>query len=269
MKAALFDLDGVLYEGSQPIPGAAEAIDWFQKSGMPYLFLTNTTSRPRTALVEKLNGMGIHVDEDRILTPPVAAVTWLQANVQGNVALFVPDATQQEFAALSVLGNDSDEMKSGGAVVVGDLGAGWDFSTLNRAFRLLVSREDHHLVALGMTRYWRAEDGLRLDAGPFVSALAYASGKQPVVLGKPSSDFYRTALQLLGGDQPVKPESVVMIGDDIKGDIDGAQQAGIKGVLVKTGKFNNMDLERGVTPYAVIESVSDLPLWWQKHSNVA
>jgi ribonucleotide monophosphatase NagD (HAD superfamily) len=65
------------------------------------------------------------------------------------------------------------------------LGEGWDFATLNRAFRLLMAEPHPRLIALGMTRYWRAADGLRLDTAPFVVALQHATGIAPVVLGKP------------------------------------------------------------------------------------
>ena len=69
MSAVLFDLDGVLYEGDKAIDGAAEAVDWFVANNIPHLFLTNTTSKPRSALVEKLFGYGITTNEDEYLTP--------------------------------------------------------------------------------------------------------------------------------------------------------------------------------------------------------
>ncbi len=76
MKSILLDLDGVLYEGGRLIDGASEAVGWLEAREIPHLFLTNTTSRPRTALVERLARMGIQVTVDQILTPPVAAVRW-------------------------------------------------------------------------------------------------------------------------------------------------------------------------------------------------
>lgn len=77
----LFDLDGVLYQGEAPIPGAADTLTWVREQGIPHLFLTNTTSRPRSALVDKLAGMGIDITEKQLLTPPVAAARWLEAHV--------------------------------------------------------------------------------------------------------------------------------------------------------------------------------------------
>jgi len=253
MNTLLFDMDGVLYEGEQALPGAAEAVAWCRSQGIPHRFLTNTTSRPRRALAEKLAAMGIYVTVEEILTPPVAAVEWLQQHIDGPVALFVPEATREEFAGIE----QSDSGKIA-AVVLGDLGTAWDFPTYNRIFRLLMENPAVPFIALGLTRYWQAEDGLRLDVGPFVKGLEYATGREALVMGKPAAPFFETALAQLGA----RAEETLMIGDDIRGDIDGAQAAGIKGVLVRSGKFRPADLEQGITPYAVIDSVAALPAWW-------
>lgn len=255
MTALLIDLDGVLYETDQPLPGAAATIQWLREQGVPHLFLTNTTSRPRAAIVEKLAGMQIDVVEADILTPPVAAAEWLAANAPGPAALFVAPATIEEFAALELAAPDATAVA---AVVVGDYGERWSFAELNRAFRLLMNEPRPRLVALGMTRYWQAEDGLRLDTGPFVTALAQASGVEPVVLGKPAQPFFETALVRLG----VAPAETLMIGDDIQGDIGGAQAAGLKGALVRTGKFRDGDLEGNIRPDCVLNSFADLPGRW-------
>lgn len=252
----LLDLDGVVYVGDEPVPGAAATIDWLAREGVPHCFLTNTTSRPRQAIVAKLAGLGISAGADQILTPAVAAVAWLRHHDIARPAMFVPDATVAEFAELGPLPDGVDH--GAGAVVIGDLGEGWDFSTLNRALRLLMSDPGVPLVALGMTRYWRAEDGLRLDAGAFVRALEYAAGRTAVVVGKPDPTFYGTAVDALR----VPADQVVMVGDDIHTDIEGAQRAGLTGVLVRTGKFSASDLSGGVCPDAVLDSLADLPRWW-------
>ena len=251
MTALLIDLDGVLYEADEPVPGAAEAVQWLRDNDVPHLFLTNTTSRPRTAIVEKLSGMGVAATERDILTPPVAAAEWLSANVEGPVALFVQPATIEEFSALELA---PDDAMNAAAVVVGDYGERWSFAELNRAFRLLMGEPRPALVALGMTRYWQAEDGLRLDTAPFVMALTHASGVEPVVLGKPARPFFETALAMLDAS----PEETVMVGDDIKGDIGGAQAAGIRGALVRTGKFRDEDLDGDIRPGVVLDSFADV-----------
>jgi HAD superfamily hydrolase (TIGR01458 family) len=253
MTAILFDLDGVLYDGDEPIEGAPETVEWVQDQNIPHLFLTNTTSRPRSALVKKLARFGIQAEVSRILTPAVAAARWLRENIEGSVALFVPDATRVEFKELALLDEKAEDGAS--AVVIGDLGDAWDFAALNRAFRMLVSEPKPRLIALGMTRYWRAPDGLRLDTAPFVVALEHASDIKAQVFGKPAMPFFQTALDLMNETA----SNTIMVGDDIFGDIEGAQKLGLKGVLVRTGKFQEKDLKKGITPVAVIDSVASLP----------
>lgn len=259
MRAILFDLDGVLYQGDAAIPGADRTLDWVREQEIPHLFLTNTTSRPRTAISDKLARLGIRVGEDEILTPPVAALAWLRARGVADLALFVPDATRTEFAGISLLPEDQES--GAGAVILGDLGTGWDFASLNRAFRLLMAEPHPYLIALGMTRYWRAADGLRLDCAPFVMALRHATGIEPVVLGKPAGPFFEAALRAVG----VAAGEALMIGDDIRGDVGGAQQAGIRGLLVRTGKFRSDDMKGDIRPDGVLSSVAELPQWWRAH----
>lgn len=256
MKGVLIDLDGVVYQNDTLIPGADRAISWLQQQAIPHLFLTNTTSQPKSALLAKLARFGIEVSADALLTPPSAAAAYLReksAREQSplEVALFVPPVTREDFAGM-------EEGEWAQAVVVGDLAEGWDFATLNRAFNLLIANPRAELIALGMTRYWRSGGGLQLDVGAFASALAYAAEKQPIVMGKPSMAFFQQAAASL-----VLPVTeLCMIGDDIKTDVLGAQACGIKGVLVKTGKYRPDDLQTG-KPDIVLESLADLPQQWQ------
>jgi HAD superfamily hydrolase (TIGR01458 family) len=254
--AILFDLDGVFYQGERALSGAVEIASWVQESAVPHLFLTNTTSRPRHALIDKLAGFGIHTEASRILTPAVAAANWCSQHVPGrSVALFVPEATRAEFSAIE----HSDQADEIGAVIVGDLGEAWDFALLNRAFGYLMAPQRPQLIALGMTRYWQAPEGLRLDVAPFVMALAHAAGVEPVVTGKPDPAFFNTALAMLG----MEAQQTVMIGDDIRGDIDGAQRAGLRTVLMRTGKYREQDLSLGIEPDAVLGSLEELPDWYR------
>ena len=258
MRSLLIDLDGVLYEGDKPITGAADAMAWLDANAIPHVFLTNTTSRPRSAIVAKLAKMGIDISASNVLTPPIAAAAWLEQNTRGPAALFVPEATAGEFSGIEIASPDSEVPV--GAVVIGDYGERWSFAELNRAFRLLMAEPRPALVALGMTRYWRAPDGLRLDTAPFVIALQHATGIEPVVLGKPAPAFFDAALAHLG----VAREDTFMIGDDIRTDVGAAQEFGIGGVLVKTGKFRADDLALDIDPQVVLHSVAELPDWWRR-----
>ena len=256
MAAILFDLDGVLYENDQPIAGGSDTIDWFRDQNIPFRFLTNTTSRSRTALVEKLAGYGIACSAEEFLTPPLVARRWLEQRGARRIGLYVPEITATEFEGFDMVDDEETEVD---AVVIGDLGAAWTFDTMNRIFRSLMNNPSATLIALGMTRYWRGAHGLQLDVGPMVKAIEYASGREPVVTGKPARDFYNSAVEQLGCEQ------TVMIGDDIRGDVQAAKEAGLKGILVRTGKFTETDLETGIKPDAVLGSIAELPVWWQEH----
>lgn len=260
MSAILFDLDGVLYQGNQAIAGAADAVNWFYSNNIPHLFVTNTTSKPRAELVKKLSDFGIKSNQEDFLTPPVAANQWLQTNKLNTIALYVPDCTKEEFSGLTLV---TDENKKVDAVVIGDLGEQWTFTIMNSIFRLLINNPQAEFIALGMTRYWRTQTGLQLDVGPMVKAFEYATDRTAIVTGKPASAFFQAAIALLNNHQ-----DIVMIGDDIRSDIKAAQQAGLKAIQVKTGKFTEADLKLGITPDAMLDSIAQLPEWWKKNMQV-
>ena len=135
-------------------------------------------------------------------------------------------------------------------VLVGDLGTGFTYERLDVAFGNLM--EGAELVALQKNRYWQKESGISLDAGPFVAALEYASGKEATVVGKPERSFFEAALHELG----LEAGEVAMVGDDAEADVAGAKAAGLLGIQVRTGKYRP-----GEAPDAdlVVESFARLP----------
>jgi HAD superfamily hydrolase (TIGR01458 family) len=261
MQALLFDMDGVLYNSEEPIPGAVGTLAWVRSREIPHLFVTNTTSRGRDVLAAKLERFGISASPREIMTPCEAAADWLRSQEAAKVALFLRPAARTAFDGLDLC---PDNAESGADyVVIGDLASAWDFATLNRAFRLLHANPGAALIALGMTRYWKAVDGISLDVAPFVAALEHATGRKALVLGKPAGEFFQAAADRLG----VPNRDIVMLGDDIETDIAGAQRAGMQAALVRTGKFRELDLEGSVKPDAVLESVAELPAWWARRAN--
>jgi ribonucleotide monophosphatase NagD (HAD superfamily) len=112
------------------------------------------------------------------------------------------------------------------------------------------------LIALSRDRYWLKENRLALDAGAFVAGLEFASGNPATVAGKPSPAFYGAALGSLG---VVPSRDSVMIGDDLWSDVQGAQQAGLQGWLVRTGKYRASALhESGIQPDRILDSIAAL-----------
>lgn len=248
VRALLVDLEGTVYQGRRLIPGASEALAEANARGIPHLFVTNTTSRPRSAVVEELSEMGLRVEPERVFTAPRAARALLESRGIFRADLLVAPRLLEDFPGIA------QDDAAPPAVVLGDMGDAFTYARLNRAFRHLLDGAE--LVALARNRYWRAEDGFMLDLGAFAAALEYASGREAVVAGKPSRAFFDAALETLG----VAPGEAAMIGDDLESDVGGAQAAGLRGVLVRTGKHRAEDVGRSaVRPDAALDSLAELP----------
>ena len=244
--ACLIDIDGTLCQAGEAIPGAAEALAALRAAGVPFRFATNITRMSRGQIVDWLGGFGIPIAAEECLTAPMAAAERLRASGTRRILpLLYPD-TLGELAGFEI---DQERPET---VVVGDLGAGWTFEVLNQAFRALMAGAD--LLAIQRNRYWRTAEGLTLDAGAFLAALEYASGKRAELVGKPSRGFFATGLALL--DAPA--HRIAMVGDDVEADVAGARAAGLLGVAVRTGKFRHGD---DVEADAVLDSIAELPRW--------
>ena len=246
VRAFVFDLDGTLYQGDRALPGAVAAVQALQQAGYAVCFATNTTSKSRHQLVEKLQRLGFNASPAQIFSPPALAGAFLRKQ-NASAYLLVPEAAWEDFEGVRLDKTHPD------FVVVGDLGPAWTFERLNRAFRL-IQEQGARLIGLGRTRYWQTDTGLQLDAGPFIAALEYATGRPALIFGKPDRRFFEqicTALHL-------PPAQIAMVGDDIRTDVEAAMRAGLRGVLVRTGKFRPADLEESVQPDLVLDSVADL-----------
>lgn len=227
--AVLLDLSGTLHVGSIALPGAVDAVLRLQKAGIAVRAVSNTSRRPRSALVSLLAGMGFAFRAEEIFTAPLAARRLIEARGY-RPWLLVHDDLLPEFAGLETHPPD--------AVLLADAGDGFSYAAMNAAFRLL--QDGAAFVATGTNRCFRDGDALSLDAGPFVRALEFASGRPAELAGKPAPAFFHAALADIGCD----PANAVMIGDDAENDVAGAIAAGLHGVLVKTGKFQPGDEAR-------------------------
>ena len=245
-RAYLFDLDGVFYNDTRPIPGGADVVAQLRARSVPFRFVTNTTSKSRVSIAAKLQSLGVSAEPHEVFCPAVAAAAFLREKNASGV-FFTTDDTRSEFAGLR------EDLTQPAYLVLGDLGDDWSSAKLNQVLRYVLNGAQ--LIALGMSRYWHADDGPRLDVGPIASAFAYATGIAPIVLGKPARDFFLLALR----DLHVDPARATMVGDDIVTDIGGAQAAGLRTILVRTGKFRPQDLDGAIQPDAILNSIADLP----------
>jgi len=247
-KALLLDLDGVLYVEDEPVDGARDAVADLRARDLVLRFVTNTTSRPRGQILERLQRLGFEVEPDELSTPAALAVAHCLDADRRRALLLVRDDVKEDFAELEEV---DDEVE---AVVVGDLGEAFGYEVLNRAFGHVMDGAE--LIALQKNRYWLRPEGLALDVGPFVAALEYATRRDALVVGKPSRDFFATILAGIG----LEPAAAAMVGDDVETDVGGAIDAGLAGILVRTGKFREDALrDSGVEPTAVVDSIADVP----------
>jgi HAD superfamily hydrolase (TIGR01458 family) len=240
IRGLLLDLDGTLYVGREAVEGAREAVGSLGASGFVVRYVTNTTRKPRGWVCERLLSMGFEVDEAEIFTPARAAVRRIGG---GSCFALVDDSLMEDLAGVDFTDDHPD------FVLVGDLGEGFTYERLNPAFRHLMQGAE--LLALQKNRFWQTDLGLSLDAGPFVAALEYASGKKASVVGKPELDFFRLALEDLG----LGAHEVAMVGDDAEADVLGARRAGLVSIQVRTGKWQ---ADSGAADL-VVDSVADLP----------
>ena len=248
VRGVLLDLEGTLYEAGATVPGAAAAVEMLVSLGVPHCFVTNTTSRPRSTIARELAAMGIPADPERIFTAPLAARGYLLGRGLTRCHLMVAPAVLEDFGGIE------HTEESPQAVVVGDVGEGFSFARMNRVFRLLLDGAE--FVTLARNRYYRGADGLVLDQGPFVAALELAAGRDAILTGKPSERFFAPPLEALG----LSAEDTAIVGDDLAADVGGGMALGMRGILVRTGKFREADLASSpLVPDAVLRSVAELP----------
>lgn len=258
VSGLLLDLDGTLYADGAPVRGAPETVGALRRAAIPFRFVTNTTSRPRAGVVARLREYGFAAEPEEVLTPITAARRLARERGISVLAPFLASASLYDLEGLELRGGTSGHAPADTlpqAVLVGDLGEQWTYALMQEAFSYLV--DGASLIALSRDRYWWNNGRLALDAGPFVAALEYATSREAVLVGKPSPDFFQAAASELG-TTAVKGQ-VAMIGDDLWSDVRGAQQAGYRGWLVRTGKFREDALrDSGIRPDRILDTIADL-----------
>jgi 4-nitrophenyl phosphatase len=183
VAAVVLDLDGVLWLGDEPLPGAAEAVTRLRAAGLSVGFMTNNSSLPVAGYVEKLGRFGVAADSSEVLTSALAAANLLAADLApGSKVLACSGPGVVE--ALEAKGFEVVDSGPAEAVVVG-----WhrtfDFGRLDRASAAI--RAGARFVATNLDATYPAPDGLLPGNGALVAAVATAAGRQPEVAGKPEA----------------------------------------------------------------------------------
>lgn len=248
VQAILFDIDGTLLSRGAAIDGAAAAVAHARARGMHVRFLTNITGRTPARIAADLGAAGIAVAADEVQTATTVCVAMLRRRPGVRCHLMVPPEVLPMFEGIER--DDVDPQ----VVIISDIGERFDFHALNRAFIML--RAGAELIALQKNLFWFDANGPRLDCGAFVLGLEAAARTQATVTGKPSRAFFDSALAALGCER----EEVLVVGDDISTDVAGANAAGMRTVLVGTGKYaDGLTSHPDTQPTHFIDSVQDLP----------
>ncbi|GMQ86420.1 MAG: HAD-IIA family hydrolase [Acidimicrobiia bacterium] len=248
----LVDIDGVLVVAWQALPGIPEAFTELRSHRIPMRLATNTTAYSRAEIAGLLGNEGIEVDRSHILTAPSATAAYLRREHPGARCLLLNEGDPSD----DMEGVDLTDDGSADVVLIGGAGPVFSYDALNRAFDRLSGGAA--LVVMHRNLAWRTADGMQLDSGGYVTALEAATGVRATVAGKPAPVFFASGLQALG----LPGNRVAMVGDDLVNDVLAAQDCGITGVLVRTGKFTAQSLrEAKRQPDAVVDSFAEIPRW--------
>jgi HAD superfamily hydrolase (TIGR01458 family) len=242
-QAVLFDLSGVLYEGSRAVPGARRAVANAREAGLVIRFVTNTATKCREDVLDKLDRLGIEAEAAELYSAPIAAREYLTERGLRPFCI-VHEAIEYEFKGLN--------RSNPNAVLIGDARMRLHYDSLNRAFQLC--HEGAELIAIGKNRYFKTEEKLQLDSGAFIHAIEWAAGVKATIVGKPGRAFYDSVVASTG----LAAKDCLMIGDDVEGDILGALDAGLQATMVKTGKYQPTDQAILPKEAKLVDSVADL-----------
>ncbi len=245
-KGVILDIDGVLKRGSTPIPGAPETVKKLRELGLKIIFLSNLSTKSREQYVDILrNRIGIDVSPDELVLATSATADYVAKHSKTRKVYFVGHKGLR------------DELEKAGLTIVDDpeeaefLVAGspfdekgyvteenkWKFTGAIRAILLAKAR----FVAVNPDKLFPGPDGKPIPGtGTFLGAITAATGVKPVIIGKPSKEIYRIALDKIGAE----PNEVIMVGDQLETDIIPAKKLGLTTVLVLSGLTKREDLEK-------------------------
>lgn len=247
----LIDMDGVIYKGSQLVPGADQFIQGLLSQEIPFVFLTNNSQRTRRDVVTKLSRMGIFVSEQHIFTCAMATARFLAQQKPNGTAYVIGEGGLLHALhrnGFSVVDHDPDY------VVVGE-GRALNFEMIETAVRMV--NAGARLVATNPDPNCPTQQGSRPGCGAIVAMLESATGQKAFSVGKPSPIMMRAARKELN----LSTADTTIIGDTMDTDILGGVQMGYRTILVLSGGTERADVSAyGFQPDQIVESIADLCL---------
>ncbi len=257
LSGLVIDIDGTLWRGNAPLPGQGELFRFLDAQGIPFVVATNNTHSPERYR-EKFLSAGSDISADRILTASEATAEYLLRHFPLSSRVFVigygdlQKALERRGFSLAADASEGAEI----VVIGGDFSLTWE--KLKNAI-LLVSR-GAALIGSNPDMLIPTEEGLVPEAGTTLAAVEAATGRRPLVIGKPEPPLFELAVEKLG----LPASEVAMVGDRVATDVVGAHAAGLKSILVCTGVDNEASARSlGVEPDAVFEDLHRFRNAWE------
>lgn len=231
-KGFICDMDGVIYHGNRLLSGVSDFVDWLYKNDKHFLFLTNSSERSRTDLSQKLERMGLFVDESHFYTSALATARFIKSQCEHATAYVIGgpglmNALYEEGITMNDIDPDY--------VIVGECRT-YNYESLERAVHHV--RNGAKLIGTNPDLTGPIEDGIAPACKSLIAPIELASGKNAYFVGKPNPLMMRTGLKLLG----VHSAEAVMIGDRMDTDIIAGIETGLDTVLVLSGVTSQDDI---------------------------
>lgn len=251
-KGYIFDLDGCIYRGDRPIPGAVEVLNALRHIGRRILFLTNNSTTSLEGYSEKLGAMGIWASREEILTSAVATAAYMRRMDRGGVFIVGEEALEAAIAAEGFAILEERRATEAKYVVCG-LDRRVTYSKLAAAS--LALENGAKFIASNADPRIPTESGYLPGAGAIVEAIAATTQTRPKVIGKPTRRIMNMAIEKMG----LGRTEVAVVGDALDIDIRAARNSGIFSILVLTGVTGEDDLKHAkFLPDLVLGSVADM-----------
>jgi NagD protein len=249
MKGYLLDMDGVIYRGSEPIPGAAEFIRHLQDDSIPYLFLTNNSAFTALDVVVKLRKFGIDTTVEHVYTSAHATAEFVHKQRPNGTAFVIGEGGL--LGALNDV-NYAISRDHPDYVIVGE-GRVLNFEMAEHAHRCIANGAQ--LISTNSDTWCPTDSGPRPGCGAIVAMLESATGRKAYHVGKPNPLMMRAARKRIG----LATDDVIMVGDTMETDIRGATDLGFHSILVLTGS-STLETIRDFpfAPSEVVDSIARL-----------
>lgn len=259
LRAVLFDMDGVLYRGSQVLDGVHELLAFLNGRAVPYACITNNASMTPGQYEEKLAAMGVAMPAARVVTSAIATARHLRAAYPRGTRVFIVGMRGLREALLTDGHFVEDDVLP--ELVV----QGADFELTYEKLRkaTLFIRGGASYIATNPDRTFPSEEGLIPGAGAVTAALVAATDTTPLVIGKPAPTMFHVAAAML----EASPAQTLVIGDRLDTDIAGAIAAGMTSALVLTGVTHRAEVDESpVRPMAIYQDLPALLADWRASS---